>query len=728
MPSTSIALAASRAGGTRMTETGMSLGTPQYMSPEQAMGERDLDARTDVYAVGVTLYEMIGGEPPFTGPTAQAIVARVLSENPRPLEGLRPTVPVHVDAAVDTALQKLPADRFASARDFSEALARPDLVDAYARRPAAMTRASWLKDWRSIAALTIAVLGVAFGVLGRSRTDTPPAPVVRFNLALPEDRRLVYQYSPIAISPDGARLAYVGVGAEPGAPRRLYVRAFDQLSPLPIPDTDGAGTIFFSPDGAWLGFWLGDQIRKIPLAGGPAVTIVPEARQRFGRATWTEDGHVVYPSGTGVLAEVPEAGGEARTIYADSAYLVYRPTAFPGSLVGFGRVPLSPSGTPRFDEAEIVVVDRATGVTTSLLAGLSIFDFAYSPSGHLVYQTGDYVLLAAPLDIDRVEITGPSVPLHEGLEHFALSRSGTLVLVVRDPSATGELRLVDRTGRDTLLADQRRDYLFPRFSPDGRKVAVEIHDEAGGHIWIYDRDARTLARLTAEGHNSRPAWSPDGGEVAYNSARDSMAGIYTMDADGGGMERSIGPLLTANYTDFAWSPDGARIAFEQWVTNESIDIWTVSVEADSVVRGLVETPTNETNPVYSPDGRWLAYESDESGRQEIHVRASSGRGGRFLVSTDGGRGPQWSGSGELYYIGDDGWLWAATLEFDPEFRVIGRERLFDTSPYDLFTSSSYGVHPDGRHFVFVRSEGGELAIEVVLNWADELLRRVGPAP
>ncbi|NIW36442.1 MAG: protein kinase [Gemmatimonadetes bacterium] len=723
-----IALAASRSSdGTRLTETGMSLGTPHYMSPEQAMGERDLDARSDVYALGCVLYEMLAGEPPFDGPTAQSIVAKVVTAQPERLTTHRKTVPPHVEAAVDTALQKLPADRFASARDFSQALARPDLMVTSSRRSAAITRASWLKDWRSIAALAVAVLGLAFGLLGRSRADTPPAPVVRFDLALPDDRQIVSQYSPIAIAPDGARLAYVGVGAEPGAPRRLYVRAFDQLSPLPIPDTDGAGTIFFSPDGAWLGFWLDDEIRKAPLAGGPAVTIVPEARQFFGSATWTEDGYVVYTSELTALAAVPDAGGEARTIYTDSGYVVYVPTAFPGSLVGFGRAPVSPSGTRRFDEAEIVVVDRATGVTTTLLSGLSIESLAYSPSGHLVYRTGDDVLFAAPFDIDRVEITGPSVPLYEGVRRFALSRSGTLVLVSSDRGATGELRLVDRAGRDTLLADQRRDYLFPRFSPDGRKVAVEIHDEAGGHIWIYDRDARTLARLTTEGHNSRPAWSPDGRQVAYSSARDSLTGIYRMNADGGGVERAIGPRLTAPYTEFSWSPDGARVAFERRGTNRSRDIWTVSVERDSVLRALVETPASEFDPAYSPDGRWIAYVSDESGRDEVYVRASSGRGGRFLVSTDGGRGAQWSGSGELYYIGDDEWLWAATLEFDPEFRVIGRERLFDTSPFGVFSPSSYGVHPDGQSFVFVHSEGRELAIEVVLNWANELRGRVGPA-
>jgi dipeptidyl aminopeptidase/acylaminoacyl peptidase len=204
-----------------------------------------------------------------------------------------------------------------------------------------------------------------------------------------------------------------------------------------------------------------------------------------------------------------------------------------------------------------------------------------------------------------------------------------------------------------------------------------------------------------------------------------------MNADGGGMERSIGRWgIAGGFTDFSWSPDGARVAFDQRTINESSrDIWTVSAEPDSVARVLVETPADEVNPVYSPDGSWIAYASDESGRREIQVRASSGRGGRFIVSTDGGDGPQWSGTGnELFYIGADGWLWAATLEFEPAAaRVVGRERLFETDPYDLFTATSYGVHPSGREFVFVRSEGREPAIEVVLNWANELRQRVGPA-
>jgi eukaryotic-like serine/threonine-protein kinase len=724
-----IALAVTRVGGTRLTETGMSLGTPQYMAPEQAMGEREITPKADVYALGCVLYEMLLGEPPFTGPTAQAVIAKAVTERPARLVPRRERVPLQVEEAVLRALERLPADRFASAAQFAQAVrAAPATPGWGGALRAAGGALAWLGDWRSWIAMGVAAAALAAVLLRGGGATPPPAPVARFNVALPgEPTAGAAAFSTVpAISSDGTVIVYAAVASDSGGGtrRQIFARALDQLEPVPIPGTEGGRAPFFSPDGRWIGFWVGARLVKTPVTGGAPITLADSTNPSFfGTASWGRDGKIVFPIGTDALAEVADAGGTPTILYRDSTQVVGDPTTLPdGRGVLFLRCRWDACG----QRQEIAILDPAAHAVRTL-SRPAVFRLAqYLAAGYLVYVRGDlYVhadadLVVAPFDLRR-GITGEAVPVAEGVQSFALSRNGTLVTL--SAAASGDsLVEVDADGRERRLAEYPRAYLFPTVSPDGRRVAVEIHDAAGGQIWVYDTTSRTLTRLTTLGHNSQPAWSPDGKWIAYSSARETASGVYAVSADGGGSERRLGRANAAiGYSSVSWSPDGRRLAYDV----ESVEngaSYTVATATDSVSRRIAAVPSGATRPVFSPDGRWLAYVWSGSGREEVFVSPYPGPGGRWAVSVNGGAWPVWAPSGHtLFYRGGDGWLYAAALRLGREVVVADRSRLFDASPYaDL----GFGVFPDGRHFVFVRENRTPPEVHVTLNWFTELARRL----
>jgi serine/threonine-protein kinase len=443
-----IALAVTHAGGTRLTETGLSLGTPEYMSPEQAAGDRELDARSDVYSLGCVVYEMLVGDAPHTGSTVQAIVAKVLSEQPTPIERSRPTVPVNVRAAVWRALAKTPADRFPSPTQFVEALTNPAF-----RLPTGMdvVVSSSSAHWKQRLALPLAAVAVLLGALalwGWLR-EAPAGAVSRFRLELASTVPLeAASGTSIAVSPDGSRFVYVGDGP------RLYVRSMDQLTETLIPGTDGAYNPIFSPDGEWVAFGTDGAIKKVALAGGPPVTIF-ETPGLVGGGSWGADDRLLFPSPTGPgLVTIPASGG-----------------------------------TPRI----VVAPDAESGesyLTPDLLPGE-------------VFVRGDGSMHAAPFDLRRVAVTGSAMPVVENVRlkggmvaEYAVSPSGTLVYM----PATGGVRnlvLVDRTGLSRPLTDVARAFYGPRFSPDGRRVAVTVFEGGTRDVWLYDIQRSPSARAEA---------------------------------------------------------------------------------------------------------------------------------------------------------------------------------------------------------------------------------------
>jgi serine/threonine-protein kinase len=734
-----IALAVSRSdGGTRMTETGMSLGTPHYMSPEQAMGEREITAKSDVYALGCVLYEMLTGEPPFTGPTAQAIIARVMTEEPRSLTLQRKTIPPHVEAAVRTALEKLPADRFATAAQFAEALSRPGAVTlpqattartpahpaARSRRQRALAHAPWL-------VALLAVGAAAWGWLGR-----PARPGTSWQYVSFGNGPVPTTIGPaLALSPDGASLA-VKDEIQNG---RLWIKRRGELDPVPLPGTERASNPAFSPDGEWLAFVADGRLKKIRPAGGAAITLADSVAAPFGGAAWLDDGTLIYVgAGLSDLRRVSAAGGPSSAALLDSALAGFGlggPTALPGSRGVLFTVCNSGCVT-----MGVQVLDLRTGQRRVLLD--DVVTASYLPTGQLLYVRRDGAALVAPFDLDRLEITGAAVPVLEsvfvtiGTAQLAWSPAGTLAYL-RGTGIAAEREFV-RVARDgaPVPIDTAWHGAYNSFAlaPDGRRLAVGTGLASGAlGVWIKQLDRGPFTRLTFGGQDRRPAWSPDGRIVAFVRDSGNYSAVFARPADGSGADRLLARLDRA-IQEITWSPDG------RWVVVRTDngaagagDLVGVRTSGDTTPVLLVASEFTELHPAISPDGRWLAYASNESGANEVYVRPfPATSGGRWQVSNGGGAQPRWSPDGrELFFTSADFSLVAAQVRTAPAFEVTELRPLFAVSgfTFDAF-HQSFDVLPGGRGFVFLRERrSGQAssapAIVYAENWFADLRGRLG---
>jgi serine/threonine-protein kinase len=730
-----IALAVSRSeGGTRMTETGMSLGTPHYMSPEQAMGEREITARSDVYAVGCVLYEMLAGEPPFSGPTAQAIVARVLTEEPRSLTLQRRTIPPHVETAVLTALAKLPADRFQHAADFAEALIKPATITAAAATataPAARAPARRSGAVTALAALT--ALSAVIAAWGWLR-PAGRRPTTWQYVSLGDSVTLVTDYPAMALSPDGSMLVFKD-NRQNGL---LWVKRRDQLDPVPIPGTERAQNPAFSPDGEWVAFVADGRLKKVRPSGGATVTIADSAAVGYGGAAWLDDGTLLYavPS-LGRLHRVNASGG--------ASVPAWQGAPFGGGGVGM-PVPLPDSRGALFQNCSsgcvnmaIHAVDLHTGKQKLLLDDVA--QAGYLAGGHLVFVRRDGVAMAAPFDLDRFEITGEAVPVLEGVDVRALggfaliawSASGSLVYVRGSGAANSQAVVrVSRTGVavpvDTAWSGAFNSVAVSR---DGRRLAVGMGVGNSLNIWTKPFDRGPATRLTFGNRDRRPAWSADGRFVAF--IRDSANGsaVHVRDADGGAADRQVA-RLDRMAQEVAWAPDGQSIVVR--TDNQAAgagDLVAVTIGRNSAVVPVAASEFTELYPAVSPDGRWLAYSSNESGQNEVYVRPFPGAHAvRWQVSNGGGTSPVWSTDGRaLYYLDAGSQLVAAGIQPGASFTVTGLSTLFDASRFviDGF-HQSFAVTPAGE-FLFLSPRGLALnnrnvRIVWVDNWIDDVKQRL----
>jgi serine/threonine-protein kinase len=700
-----IALAASKAGS-RMTESGMSLGTPHYMSPEQAMGEREITARSDVYALGCILYEMLIGVPPFTGPTAQAIVAKVLTGEPASLRAERKSVPPHVEATVLQALEKLPADRFASAAEFAVALGNPAFTSTHSVAiPPARGRIpalAWL-PW----ALLVAVIGVvAFDGL-RPKPEPAPAPVQRFDVLLPEDAEWVEESgSGVALSPDGTTLAYTG--RDSSAQRRIYLRSMGRFDPIVIPGSEYGALPVFSPDGRWVAFIANSGIVKVPVAGGPQEPVCRSGG--YVNGTWLESNVIVFASGADPALRQCSATGEASTLFAgDSAETFNFPHGLPGDRGVLFTI-------RRRSTDRLVVLDLRTRAVKPL--GISGTDARYVATGHLVYASSDGVLRAVRFDPKELEATGEPVMVEEGIRvapsgkaMIALSRTGVLV-AAGSAASKRTLELVDRQGRAEPLYARRGDYLDPRLSPDGRRIAVAI----GPDIWVLDRAQGALTRQSFDSSAMRPVWTHDGRQVAYVRQIGARVDLRRIDADGSAPAESLLAMSGFGLWEVLFPLDGLSMVVRSIGGPGNRELWRIPLDPAGEPVRLLETPADEVSPAVSPDGRWIAYASNESGRYEIYVRPFPGMGARYPVSLQGGTEPLWSPlSNELFYRSGPA-LVAAEVRAATTFEVLRRTTLFSNGDYAADpTHQGYDVTPDGRHFVMVRNVGGASRLTVTLH-------------
>ena len=725
-----IALAVSNAGGARITQTGLSLGTPQYMSPEQATGDRALDARSDIYSLGAVLYEMLAGEPPHSGTTSQSIIAKVLTEKPRSLRLHRDTVPAYVESAVERSLAKLPADRFHSAREFAEALSgrtsahtsasapspAPQLASAGARSK--LTRAL---PWAATAA---AVALAAFAWLTRSRPAADPLPV-RYQIVLPASFTMPPNGdgNPLAVAPGGRHVAYVA-NAENGT-RLLYLRANNELVARPVPGSEFARQPFFSPDGTWIAFWASGQIKKASVDGGSAMVLsdLPAA----SRISWSPSGKLVM-SVSGNLAVASVAGGAPSqlstpdTTHGETAQLM--PLALPdGATVLYTSMRM---GGPA--AAHIGVASLEDGSNTVLdIQGsypLGVLD------GYLIYATAGGVIMAVAFDVDSRRVTGVPAPLIDQVAntvgnaqiHAALSPDGVLAYV--SGLTRRQLTRIAPDGTMVPVLEEPGTYNTPRLSPDGRRLALTQSSSARSDIWVYDLPVGPLVRLTTEGTtNDRPEWMPDGKSLLIRSNRGGNNALWVVPLDGTGSPRLLFGLDSARVDEGMVSSDGRYLLYQADRTGRG-EVFMRGLEGDTTTRRVGTGAFGEVGPRFSPDGKWVVYSSGESGTSQVYVRPFPSLAARYQVSLAGGATPLWSPDGKRIYYTTGRELIVATIGSNLPFSIASRETINQRGFTFNAIHADYDLMKDGRTLIAFRASDDDARIVAVHNWRSELLARM----
>lgn len=520
---------------------------------------------------------------------------------------------------------------------------------------------------------------------------------------------------------------------------RLFIRALDQLEGTPLQGTEDAIAPFFSPDGLWIGFATeeDEKLKKVPVTGGPAITLAEDVVEQFATGSWGDDGYIVYTNSNFTLSRVPGTGGVAEEIATLDSTLnisMFWPSVLPGSkAVLFERC----SNTCRV--TDLVALDVASGTTKVVIPGAT--RGWYIATGHLVYATTNGAVYAVPFDPDRREVTGSPVPVldqvRSGLANgarLAISPSGAIIYLTGATVQGVQVVEVDRSGRETPVLSELGLYEHPRWSPNRDRIALTVGEPTGGslQIWIYDVASKTLTQLTREGSNYRPSWSPDGARVAYFSVGDSAV-LYWMAADGSGPPERVadGEDILNGGTTF-WTRDGNWLLFDGLgeAGKNDEDIFAVGTGTDRTRKPVVATAAQEETGAVSPDGRWVAHGSNEGGRWQVYVRPFMREGGRWLVSPGEGATPLWTSNNELVYLDfASASLVAARLEFTPSVRVIERIPLFRWNAYAYASQSSpaYDVSRDGQRFLVLKQPGGAVANippTVVLNWFEEVKARM----
>jgi serine/threonine protein kinase/Tol biopolymer transport system component len=712
------------------TLAGVLLGTAAYMSPEQAKA-KPVDRRADIWAFGCVLYEMLTGKMAFRGESVTDTLAAIIKEE-ADWSQLPAATPMRVRVLLRRCLQKDPKQRL---RDIGDARISLEEVLSGAQDPASSLAARPARrrmlPWAAVVFLT----GIVFtSIVVWDLKPSPSRPVTRAVITLPPGQRLAGLTQPaLALSPDGTDLAYVAATIQPGGTQQIYLRQMDSLESKALPGTEGGVAPFFSPDGRWLGFFAEGRLKKVSVNGGVALTISDAAYP--GGAAWDNRGMIFFiPTAAFSLQQVSEGGGAAQPLIRSGKTALRQ--RWPDFLPG-GKALLFTAGptASNWSNAQVAVQLVRTGEQRELIQGGT--HPRYVPPGYLAYAQGGN-LMAAPFDVQRLEVTGAAVPVVQevmqspvsGAAQYSVSATGSLVYVSGgNHAAQRKLVWVSRSGAEQALEAPVHSYVGPRISPDGRQIAVSIQ-ERDSQIWLYDLSRQTLHRLTFDGNiNNSPAWTSDGKRIAFTSTKDGPLNICWQLADGSGaMEK----LNTSENTQvpISWSPDGKLLAFLEVDPTTGYDIGVLHLD-NRKVESFLRTPSNESVPRFSPDGRWLAYISDESGRYEIYVQPYPGPGGKRQISSEGGTEPTWNPSGgELFYRNGNKMM-AVEVTTQPSF-VAGKPQMLFEGPYatTALTNPNYAVSSDGKRFLMLKSaEQGEAEptqIKLVLNWTEELKRLVPP--
>ncbi len=749
-----------------LTVRGTVMGTLPYMAPEQVEG-KPADARTDLWALGAILYEMLTGERPFRDENPTSLVGAILERTPAPLMERQPLTPPSLERLVRRCLAKDPEDRWGTAHDVADELRWIAATDATSpgstrREPARR----WSRVRGAVAFLGLGLMAGAAGVWALRTPAATPSPVVRSLLDVQAADEVdaggaVVRDNSVP-TPAGSRTALtwvpgarelVFVGRRGGA-QQLFVRPLDASAARPLEGTAGAQAPTVSPDRQWVAFWADGAIRKVPLSGGPPAVVARDiACPPFGMS-WGPRGELFlgHPSGT-IWSVSPGGALEERTQRARTELSHRLPAVLPGgeAFVFTVRKRLFTWG-----DDEVVVQTLVDGERRVLLRDAA--DARPVPSGHLVFLRRG-VLFAVTFDTARLEILGEPVPLVDGIAQaltgntanmsgagqFAVSDDGSLAFVAGGmPSpAEGRLAAVDRRGGVTLLPAPPRSYVpVVRLSPSGQSLAVVVRSLTARGLWLYNMKRGTLSRLTREGEVLYPMWDAAGEHVAFTWMSEGIEQVAWLRADG---STAISPLAQDAGILASWSPDGRRFATVKtpWGTGPGDDdIWVATLEGtEAALQPLIQTPHGEGWPEFSPDGDWLAYASDDSGRWEVYVQPLSGKGARTQVSVTGGRDPAWNPAGqELFFVTPPdavrpgtGQMMAVDIRTSPSLQLGSPRPLFSFRDQELMFDCTavrcYDVAPDGQRFFVV--QGGELSsplpvthIHLVQNWLEEVKARV----
>lgn len=704
-----------------LTGTHTVVGTPQYMAPEQIEG-RDVDPRTDIFAFGCVLYELLTGQRAFDGKTSSSVMAAVLATQPKPIEQLIPLTPPALERVVSRCLAKDPEDRWQSARDVAAELRWISQSGSKAGLPAVVSVRRRVRETLAWGAFAVAaVAAIAFGAAWLGRAPAPPA-VVRFPLVTPAT---LQNLSPPIVSPDGRHIVFA---ADADGKRMLWLRPLDTIDARPMAGTEGVFRPFWSPDSRFVGFIAGGKMKKVDIAGGPPATICDAAN---GDAAWSPQGVIVFDGRIAdPLRRVDASGGVSKPVVLDAG----KPEGTPGAgwpeFLPDGKHFLYTLASGGSAEMTLMVGNIDSGSVKSLFKTTTRVQ--YAEPGYLLFVR-DRTLVAQKFDPASLTLSGEPVPLGEGLgsdtvglASFSVSRTG--ILVFRGGELTGS-RLVwmDRSGKETPLLGGDADYRDTSLSPDGTRLVYDLSEGGGsrGDLWIRDLVRNVSSRFTFDAAAElNPKWSPDGRRVVFTSRAKGAGDLYVKDAAG---TKEAEPLLVNAEEKYVsdWSADGQYVLYtSRDGGNTDWNVWAVPTAGDRKPIPIAKTQFAELWGTLSPDGKYVAYQSNESGRQEIYVHEFPEARNKWQVSTAGGVEPYWRGDGKELFYRQDTKLIAVPVQAGATFSAGNPVTLFQTRFSNSTVRGRYRPSPDGNRFLVLASlaRDTEQPASVVLNWASALRR------
>ena len=723
--------------GTNLTEKGTVLGTFQYMAPEQLEG-KEADARTDIFALGTVLYEMATGQKAFSGPSQATLIAAIIGTQPPPISSIQPMVPPALDRVVKTCLAKDPEDRWQTAHDVMLELKWVAEGGSQAGVPAPVVARRKIREglaWSLFAVSAVAAAAFAFGYVRRA---PKPVRAVRSSILLPEKRFLNFA----ALSPDGGHLAFV---ASPmGGRRLLWIRSLDGLSAQPLAGTENAEFPFWSPDGKSVAFFADAKLKRIDASGGPAVVLCEATPDGLG-GTWSREGVILFAHPSAPISRIPDSGGVPTPVTRLDAARHETTHRYPWFLPDgrhFLYMAANLSGAPDDPANLIRVAAIDSKEDRALIPAYSNTIYASFPGaseGHLLFYR-DGSLFAQGFEPKRLRTAGQLLPIAQRVASYTLfwreaifcaAENGTIAYGTEATSAS-TLLWFDRNGRPLGTVGEPELFVAGaiggagrlRISPDGRRIAATVLDPSTrfSDVWIYDLARGVRTRFTSgPTSNAFPVWSPDGSRIVFDSDRKHQGDLYKKPAGGGSEE----PLIEGEGQRIPddWSPDGRFLAFElrEPRGERKVSLSILSL-ADGKLATFLSRGTNIGDARFSPDGRWLAYTSEESGKNEIYVAAFPGPGARWQISTEGGAQPRWRRDGkELFYLSSDLRLMSVEIQASGATLEPGVPKvLFEPHPLPTF----YDAAADGQRFLMV-SSGVEQSPPITLlqNWSAAIGKR-----